>query len=167
MVDNQAEMDRVFDASQQNLIYEKTADTLTPEQGYFEGEQWKFSQRLLDNDEITPKFIIENFPAFMDREMALTNMDKDVVKRIMLYYDIAKIDYMMSKPDFKHNFEELRMIDQARVKTLCKALRSTGGPDRERALITTQIRELRIPNQARQSGGFLGGITRFFGGGRQ
>lgn len=158
-------MNQIFDASQQNLVYEKMDESLRPETDYFEGEQHKFNKFIIENDQIVPKEVVKMLWPFMDRELSLTNLDKSDIRWVMLMFDIAKIDIMMSKPDYQHSFEELRMIDLAKTKTFLKAMRSVGGQDRERAQLTTQIRELRIPEKAR-GGGPFGFVSRWFGGNR-
>lgn len=137
---------------------------LKPEENYFEGESARFNKFIIENDRtLLPPDIENNFWAFMDKEMALSNLDNKDIKRGLLWFDIAKINFMMNKPDYKLDFDTVRRIDQARFKAFVKMKRSFGGSDRERAQLTTQIRELRIPEAHRNQGNF---ISRWFGGNR-
>jgi hypothetical protein len=135
---------------------------LKPEEDYFEGEVHKFNKFVIENDKIVPPQVEDQFWAFMDREMALSNLDKDDIKRGLLWFDIAKIDLMMNMPDYKLDFDTIRRIDQARFKAFVKMKRSFGGPDRERALLATQIKDFRFPGQQRKEGNIF---SRWFGGG--
>jgi hypothetical protein len=129
---------------------------------YFEGENAKLKKFILENDAIVPQAEIESFWGFMDKENELTNFDKNDIKIGLLWYDIAKINLMRSMPSYQFTYPLSRMIDQGRWKFLVKAKRSTGDTQRERALLATEFRELRIPEKQKSGGGFLG----MFGGRR-
>ncbi len=135
-------------------------NALKPELDIFENETAKFNKFLIENDPtILPKSIKENLWVFTDKELAISNLDKDDIKRGLLWFDIAKIDWMMSQPDYKLDFNTIANIDQARFRALVRMKRSFGGMERERALIATQIKEIRTPEK--KSGSFL---SRIFGG---
>ena len=84
----------------------------------------------------------------------------------MLYFDIAKINYMMGRPEQDLTFDEIRNIDMLKMKILLKLKRSSGGMLRERALFAQQhqIRQF-ITNEPEQAkGGLLSGLGKMFGG---
>ena len=137
---------------------------MKPEAYYFEEEAAKFNKFIIENDDsILPPLMKEKFWVFSDREVALSNLDKEDIRRLMLYFDIAKINLMMSKPEFKLDFKTIADIDEMKAKFLIKAKRSFG-PDRERVQLTTQVREIRMPLSQQSRGGLVGGLGRWFGG---
>jgi hypothetical protein len=138
----------------------KESEALHPEPDYFDQEMMRFHKFLIENDEtLMPPEIKDKMWVFMDRELAVSNLDKDDIKRGLIWFDIAKIDWMMSQPDYKLSFETMRNLDQMRFRALVRMKRSFGGMERERALIATQIKEIRTPE--RKGGGFW---SRMFGG---
>lgn len=138
-------------------------ERLQPEPDYFESELARFNKFLIQNDEqLLPMNITEKFWAFMDKEVSLSNLSKDDIRYCMLKFSIAKINAMMSMPDYKLTFETIANIDQAELKTFLKAKRSIGGPDRERALIATQIKEIRMTEKEQKVRGNI--FSRLFGG---
>jgi len=131
---------------------------------YFDQQVLQFNKFIIENDRtILPPDIEKYFWVFNDKELALSNFDNNDIKRIMLWFDIAKINYMMGIPDYKLTFDMMRDIDEMWVKTLAKIKRSSGGMERERALLATQIKEIRTPE--RKQAGFWGGVANIFRGG--
>jgi hypothetical protein len=142
------------------MALEKLGERLPEETNYFEGEMHKFNKFLIENGNL-PSKVEDNFWAFMDKEMAISNLEKEDIKRGLLWFDIAKIDVMMSQPDYKLDFETIKNIDQARFKSLVRMKRSFGGMERERALLATQIKDIRTSETERAKEGNI--LSRIFG----
>lgn len=160
MADQQLSNEKMQQILELQELSRQDNSTLKPEPDYFENENTKFQKFLIENDEsILPPMIKKKLWVFTDKELAISNLDKEDIKRGLLWFDIAKIDWMMNQPDYKLDFGTIADIDQTRFRALVRMKRSFGGQDRERALIATQIKEIRTPE--RKSGGI---ISRIFGG---
>lgn len=136
-------------------IVESDKKKLEPEDYYFDGEMFKFNRFIIENDKETlPVDFAKNFWAFMDKEMTLSNLDNEDIKKGLLWYDIDKIDFMMGIPDYKFTFEMSQNIDQGRFKALVKMKRSFG-PDRERVMLATSIKDIRTTDRGARPPGIF------------
>jgi len=95
--------------------------------------------RILLSDTKIPKELsgFDGFWGFLDSEMALSNFTPQDIERILLYYDDARLAYLMSKPYYKYTFEDDRNLTQVYGKVFAKTKRSGGGF--ERRMLATQI----------------------------
>jgi len=137
----------------------------------FESETNRFSEFLLeDNLRNIPKtFMGNNDNAFLqdfwiafDKEMALTNLEPNDVRYIMDHFEIARLNALMRHPDYKLDFNDVSQLNLAKMKIFIKAKRSTGGINRERALIASQIRQFLTNEQETPKGGIFGRIGAIF-----
>jgi len=107
----------------------------------FETTEARFSKWQLENENV-PKGLTELFWPFFDKELALSNLMPEDVKTLLLELKIATLNFKMSHPDFEMTYEEVTNLDMLRPKTFMRAMRSTGGTGRERAIEATQIRQI-------------------------
>jgi hypothetical protein len=127
-------------------------------------EQFKFSQLLLKDEMVNVKpDISKKWWVFFDKEMSLTGLTIEDRQWIMSNWDIIKIDNLMAKPDFDLRFEDQNDFANMRVKAFIKISRSIGA-DRERVLLTTQIKQLMTNENEQIQGGFLSKLGSLFGG---
>jgi len=130
----------------------------------FESETFRFGKLILEDDtRFVPEDMMEKFWITFDKEMALSNFEKDDINWMMLNLDIAKIDLMLNSYESEIDFDKIRNFDLMRMKMLAKIKRSTGNMTRERALFAQQhqIKQLIMNEPDQPKGGILG---RIFGG---
>ncbi len=135
----------------------------------FEAEAFKFGKLMIeDNPDNYPEKLRENFWMVFDKELALTNLEKEDITKLMFMFDIAKLDFKMSKAPFELSFEELKNLDMLEMKMFAKIKRSTGGMQRERGLFAQQhqIRQFITNEHEQPKGGFLSKIGSVFSGRR-
>ena len=131
----------------------------------FESDSFKFSELVLKDDmSQIPEHLHKAFWVFLDKELSLTNLKDEDIGRILFGFDLVKLDQMMSKPDYKLNFEDMADFDAMRLKALIKAKRSTGDMMRERAMFMQQIKQLLTNEQQQVKGGWLSKLGSAFGG---
>jgi len=128
----------------------------------------EFAEFLLEDEQKkikVPENFMSNFWISFDKEMALTNLTDDDIKKLMLTQKIVRLDTIMEQPDFKLKFHDLKHLDQVEMKTFIKSKRSSGGMGRERALLATQIKQFKADAESdRPRGGMLSKIGSFFKG---
>jgi len=133
------------------------------EESTFELMQYR-SIRFLLSDKGVPKKIRNFFWAFINKELAVTNIkDESDVRRIKRKYRDAVLAFLMSQPDCSFDFLHEFLLSQGETFVEAKARRSIGAL--ERRMIATQIREYRSTYEeiTPKGGGFVGRIKRFFG----
>lgn len=118
----------------------------------------KFTQLLIEDKSIPQKWA-EKFWAFSDREMAVGYIEKSDVPTLMNMFDVARLDFLMSKPDYDFNWEDNATLSNLRTKFFVKVKRSVNAT--ERRLLATQIRQ--IITDTRSSTEKAGFIKRLFG----
>jgi hypothetical protein len=133
------------------------------QQPQFDSTDAKFAKFLLENDNV-PKGMLELFWPFFDKEIANTNFEKADVDSILLDLNIAILNFKMSHPDFEMTYEEVTNLDMMRPKAFMRAMRSTGGVSRERALQATQIRQLLGGESQAPQGGIMSSLGGLIGG---
>ena len=131
----------------------------------FESQMFRFSKFLLEDDSF-PEGLEKWFWAFHDKEAALTNLGKENVTRLMRTVDNTIYFYLSCKPAFEYSFEEEVALQQMKGKIYMKLLRSTGGRDRERFILGSQIQQniLEDNGGARPKGGIVNSVKKMFGG---
>lgn len=135
--------------------------------GGLESSNNKLIEYLI-NDRSIPKHLRKQFFwAFSDKEMAISNLDDKQIRSVMLGSSIANKFYLMSKPDYKHTWEDEINYSNMRAKLFVKLNRSKDGF--ERKLEATQIRESHFDGgNQRRGGGVVGsiksGFSSLFGG---
>lgn len=123
---------------------------------------------FLVSDRSIPKHLRKQyFWGFSDKEMAISNLDEKQIRSVMLGSSIANKFYLMSKPDYKHTWEDEINYSNLRAKLFVKLNRSKMGFERE--MQVKQIRENYVEGpQRRGGGGIVGsvkdGFSRLFGG---
>lgn len=127
-------------------------------QPQFEDSTSKFNSFLLSNDKV-PEGMLALFWPFFDKELALSNLDKEDVKTLLLDLKIAILNRKMSYPDFEMTYEEVTNLDMMQPKTFMRAMRSTGGMGRERAIEATQIRQILGGESTAPQGGIISSIA--------
>lgn len=121
----------------------------------------RFTQLLIDDKSI-PKEWADKFWAFSDREMAVSNIEKADVPTLMNMFDVARLDFLMSKPDYDFSWEDNATLSNLRTKFFVKVKRSVNAT--ERRLLATQIRQIITDNRSGQEkAGFLKRIFGFGG----
>ena len=133
----------------------------------FDNEAYKFAKLLITDDRLADdEELMKKFWIVFDKDVSLSNLTEEDVKSLLLWFDILKIDYLMSKYEDEIDFRKIRNIDALRAKLLVKAKRSTGGLTRDRALFAQQhqIKELVVGSKEAPKGGILGRIASLFGG---
>lgn len=157
------------DIDKLNELEEREQEMQQSGQGQFESENFKFGELLIKDDMTNwTKGVAEKFPIIFDKEMALSNLTEKDIKWFMIQLDIAKIDYMMSRPEMDLDYAEVQNFDMLKMKARAKLMRSTGGMMRERGLFAQQhqIRQFITDNQGNKaSGGIIGFMQRAMGGG--
>lgn len=138
----------------------------------FGGEIYEYSRYILDDELLSTIEKDKGLPeglkvlarAFLNKEFALTSLPKDTdIAILMNDFDDATVAYLMSIPAYRHTFEHEELLATMRAKFYAKLKRSQG-PDRERKMQATQIRQMIYSeDEGRPKTGFLG---RFFGGGK-
>lgn len=139
------------------------------ERDVFTRQDYRLVKFILGNDEISDdvKKHVNMFWAFKDKEMALTNLEDIDVKRQMMLFRDAELDYFMSKPQYKNRFEDQVMLTNFRALLFAKLKRSTGGVQRERFILGSQIQQRLGETEEVPSGGILHRVGRALGlGGR-
>jgi len=138
-----------------------------------QGGMHKFARLLLE-DELFPEDIKEHFPAFFDKETALSFIDKQTALTILNQFDDTVTSHLMSKPETDFSFEDEVNLTQARSRLLIKLQRAVGGPRdklNERTSLMTQIRQMIAEPMEEPSGGVLNkvksGLGKLAGGGRR
>jgi hypothetical protein len=126
------------------------------------GEFAKFTEFLITDKSIPPN-LSEPFWGFGDKENAISNLRPDDIKSVLNQFEIARLTYLMSKPEFEHSWKDELALNNLRPKLQVKLKRSEGGF--ERRLEATQIRQIQTDSLGReQKKGFLGRIFGFGGG---
>lgn len=138
----------------------------------FESESYRFAKIILKDDDILnniPLNMPEIFWICFDKELALSNFQPEDVRWFLQQFEMAKIDYMMSRPEEDLTFDEIRQFEMMRMKIIAKLKRSEGGMLRERALFAQQhqIRQFMTNEISQPSGGILSKIGGFLGGGKR
>jgi hypothetical protein len=134
-----------------------------------DSENLRFAKTLLDDDfkNIPTDFlpiITKTFWVFRDKELALTNLEPNDVDILMSDLRIAILNYKQSIPDYELSYDKIISLDQMYAKVYVKLKRSTGGMNRERAMLTMQIKQFLTNEQERSGGGIMGTIKGMFGG---
>lgn len=130
----------------------------------FEQEAFRFSQLLLEDGNI-PEDINKNFWGFITKHLILSKVLPGDERSVMNQFEINYNFELMSKPDYKHNFN--KELEYIKTKALLKAflMRARGGF--ERISQTTQIRQILYGEAEESSGGVLkrigGGFKKLFG----
>lgn len=131
----------------------------------FEAENLNFSRFLLEEDiDLLPKGFAENFWVAFDKELALTNLNDIDVQAILERIDLVRLDTIMQTPDFRLNWDAIKHLDQLGIKTFVKAKRSTGGINRERAMLASEVKQFLTNEIEGVKGGFLSKIAGFVKG---
>ena len=134
------------------------AKNLDREKPILKGDLRELGEFLLEDDPkkiSVPEEFRKRFWIVFDKELALSNFDKDDVKRLMFSLDIIKLDVLIGTPDFEVSFEDMMQFDEIEMKAFVKIMRSTGGVNRERSLLTTQIKQFLTRSMDQPKGGFL------------
>ena len=93
------------------------------------GDQFRTVEFLVQ-DESIPKVFRDIFWAFADKENEISKMGDRDIHRALLLFDIAKLKYMTSRPEYEYSFPESLNITQMRHKFWIKLLRSHMGFER-------------------------------------
>lgn len=158
-------MATVEDMQQLLQLEEQEQRTSAETSRAFESDSFKFSELVLKDDMTKiPEHLQKGFWVFLDKELSLTNLKEEDIGRILFGFDLVKLDLMMSKPDYKLNFNDMADFDAMRLKALIKAKRSTGDMMRERAMFMQQIKQLLTNEQQQVKGGWLSKLGSAFGG---
>jgi len=133
----------------------------------FETEMFRFAKLIISDEDlrdVDPE-LRKRFWLVFDKELALSNFDKQDLEWLMLAFDCAKIDYMMSKYEDEIDFKKLQHLDMIKLKFIAKLRRSVGGMMRERALFAQQhqIKQVMVSEKDQPSGGILSKIASAFG----
>jgi hypothetical protein len=107
----------------------------------FDDNTSKFNEFLLRNAHV-PKDFAEKFWVVFENELALTNFERGDVDIMISELDIAILNWKMSHAHFETTQDDVTNLDMLRAKTFMRAMRSTGGLGRERAVEATQIRQI-------------------------
>jgi len=124
----------------------------------FDSTEAKFNAFLLENEHV-PLAFAEKFWAFFEKEMALTNLEREDVKGLMTELDIAVLNWKMGHPHFETTQDDIMNLDMLRAKLFIRAMRSTGGISRERAIEATQIRQILGGESSAPQGGIMSAIA--------
>jgi len=136
------------------------------ERDYFSRQDYRLVQFILQNEEVSEElknFLIKYFWAFRDREMALTNFAEIDVQRERLMFKDAVLSFLMSKPQYKYTFEDQVLITNLEAIILAKLKRSTGGNQRERFILGSQIQQRLGEVEQAPSGGLIQKVGKFLG----
>jgi len=154
-------------------VYEQDEmrEEATPEE--LQGRMHKFARLLLE-DELFPEDIKENFPAFFDKETALTFLDQTTKRTLLNNFDDAVTAHLMGQPEDDFQFEDEVNLTQARARLNMKLQRAVGGPRdklNERTSLMTQIKQMIAEPMEEPSGGVLNkiksGLRSLSGGARR
>lgn len=111
---------------------------------------------LMVNDETIPPNIKSMFWGFLDKETILSRSDNKDRRRAENRFAIIRNLYMMGKPQYRIDINELVEIQNAQQRNTIENNRSYGGFERQ--ALTTNIKEIRVPKtqEKRDSGMFSG-----------
>ena len=149
-----AKPDVATQISKQLTAQTRHAEVLAEQQGTVE---------FLLHDDSIEQDLKQVFSTFSDKENALTNISKpEQIDKIMLEFDDAVCKMRLYSPHYKQTAEHEFLISKYRHKLYIKILRSTGGKDRERAMIATSIFRDEKEAPTLQRGGIMGRVGRWF-----
>ena len=110
--------------------------------------------------------IFKEFWAILGRTIKLTFLDKEDLDVFESYYDMARSDFIMSRPAYEFTFEDMQLLDQLRIYFIAAVKRAIGfyqNRYNERMILGSQIYQSISTQQTRESqpGGFLGRLKNF------
>jgi hypothetical protein len=121
---------------------------------------------LMVKDETIPLDIKDMFWGFLNKEAVLSRSDQKDRRRSENRYAILRNFYLMSKPQYKVDINEIIDMQNAQHRNTTKSNRSFGGFERQ--ALTTQIKELRTPRTPDpKEKSFLSGIKNRLGFGHK
>lgn len=124
----------------------------------------EFTKFILEDTSI-PKKWQDLFWAFSDKENAVGFIEKEDIDVLMNMWEITKLTYLMSRPDFEYKFPDMLELDNFRAKYFMKVKRSKNA--NERRLLATQIRQITTDSVMKsQKKGILSRIFGTIGGGQ-
>lgn len=139
------------------------------EKEMFTRQDYRLVQFLLKNDvdetedKTTSNFAADKFWGFKDREIALSNFDEFDIERFKLMFRNVVISHYMSMPPYKVSFSDELMMSNLEALVMAKVKRSTGGRDRERFILGSQIQQRLVDQEEQPTGGMLQKVGRFLG----
>lgn len=121
---------------------------------------------LMVNDETIPKAIKDMFWGFLDKETILSRSDNRDRRRAENRFAIIRNLYMMGKPQYKIDINEIVEIQNAQQRNTIENNRSYDGFERQ--ALTTNIKEIRTPRLAeKKDSGFFTKLGSKFGFGNK
>ena len=120
------------------------------------GGQTPFAEFIYAAD-LPPLKILEMYPVLKNKVLALTNLpDGQALDNLMAHIDTFYTNYKLWTPKRNQEVEIYNEFDMLRTFTLAQAWRSTGGKDRDRALLTTVTTYADKPAEGKRRPGVLG-----------
>ena len=123
------------------LEEEKNLDEIEDEEarlGIFSRQDYRLIRFLLEETGI-PEEWVHRFWICFSRSIVLTNLtDRDVRILIMQWDDLTRL-FRMSMPHYKYTYDIEIALSQLRQLYISNLKRSTGGAQRERVIIGSQI----------------------------
>lgn len=117
---------------------------------------------LMVKDETIPPNIKRMFWGFLDKETILSRSDNKDRRRAENRFAIIRNLYMMGKPQYKIDINEIVEIQNAQQRNTIENNRSYGGFERQ--ALTTNIKEIRTPRiQEKKDSGFFTKLGSKFG----
>lgn len=79
-------------------------------------------------DDLKQSQMVRDFWAVLGKTIKLSFMEKDDIEDFETLFEIARIDYVMSIPEYEYTFKDAKHLEQLRIYFLAACKRAMGSP---------------------------------------